>query len=231
MTRLPNPGSDDNTWGDILNSFLEVAHNPDGSLLPSALTTAGAATATDLSAKYTKPSAGIPASDLDSSTQSIINAVTAKYTKPSSGILGTDIASSTITAANIAASTITTAQLDTPTNTALAKASSSVQSVNTRTPNGSGAVTLTASDVSALPSGTTLSGLADTTAASTATNNQVLSYSSTTNSWVPATVSSSTVSDATASSKGIIELAGDLGAVVALPLPRLSQPALSPAAR
>lgn len=32
MVRLPNPGSDENTWGDILNEFLAVEHNSDGSL-------------------------------------------------------------------------------------------------------------------------------------------------------------------------------------------------------
>lgn len=35
MARLPTPGSDDGTWGDVLNDFLEVAHNPDGSLANS----------------------------------------------------------------------------------------------------------------------------------------------------------------------------------------------------
>ena len=30
MARLPIPGSDDGTWGDILNEFLEVEHNADG---------------------------------------------------------------------------------------------------------------------------------------------------------------------------------------------------------
>jgi hypothetical protein len=30
--RLPVPGSDDNTWGDVLNGFLGVAHNADGSI-------------------------------------------------------------------------------------------------------------------------------------------------------------------------------------------------------
>ncbi|MEX0668426.1 MAG: hypothetical protein WD061_01630 [Candidatus Saccharimonadales bacterium] len=30
--RLPIPGEDAGTWGDILNEFLEVSHNPDGSL-------------------------------------------------------------------------------------------------------------------------------------------------------------------------------------------------------
>ena len=32
MARLPIPGSDDNTWGDILNEYLEVAHENDGTL-------------------------------------------------------------------------------------------------------------------------------------------------------------------------------------------------------
>ncbi len=32
MARLPNPGSDDGSWGNILNDFLVVAHNADGTL-------------------------------------------------------------------------------------------------------------------------------------------------------------------------------------------------------
>jgi hypothetical protein len=32
MARLPNPGSDNGTWGDILNDFLTVEHNADGTL-------------------------------------------------------------------------------------------------------------------------------------------------------------------------------------------------------
>lgn len=32
MTRLPTPGQDDGTWGNILNEFLSVAHNTDGTL-------------------------------------------------------------------------------------------------------------------------------------------------------------------------------------------------------
>ena len=30
--RLPHPGSDHNQWGDILNAFLRVAHNENGTL-------------------------------------------------------------------------------------------------------------------------------------------------------------------------------------------------------
>src|SRR5580658_7326501 len=39
--RLPTPGSDDNTWGGILNDFLSVSHNADGTLQSGALSTAG----------------------------------------------------------------------------------------------------------------------------------------------------------------------------------------------
>jgi hypothetical protein len=32
MTRLPTPGSDDGTWGNVLNDFLAISHNADGTL-------------------------------------------------------------------------------------------------------------------------------------------------------------------------------------------------------
>jgi len=32
MSRLPTPGGDNNTWGDVLNEFLSVSHNSDGTL-------------------------------------------------------------------------------------------------------------------------------------------------------------------------------------------------------
>jgi hypothetical protein len=60
MTRLPTPGGDDGDWGNILNSFLEVSHNTDGSLTSASVVAAGA---------YTKPSGGIPSTDLSSAVQ------------------------------------------------------------------------------------------------------------------------------------------------------------------
>ncbi len=47
--------------------------------------------------------------------------------------------------------------------------------------------------------------------ASAPTNGQVLHFDSSANAWVPATISSTTVSDATSAAKGIVQLAGDLG--------------------
>lgn len=38
MPRLPVPGSDGGQWGNILNEYLSVSHNADGSIKPSALT-------------------------------------------------------------------------------------------------------------------------------------------------------------------------------------------------
>jgi hypothetical protein len=120
MSRLPVPGSDDGTWGDVLNDFLSQAHNSDGSLKASALSAAGAAQiAGDLGGMSTAP---------------------------------------------------TVAKLQ---GTAL----------NSTNPG----------------------------------NGQVLAYSSAASACVPSTVSSTTVSDATTSSKGIVQLAGDLAGTATSP--------------
>ena len=42
--RLPVPGQDDGTWGDILNDFLSIAHDVDGSLRTSAVKQGGGVT-------------------------------------------------------------------------------------------------------------------------------------------------------------------------------------------
>jgi hypothetical protein len=145
--RLPTPGGDIGNWGTILNDFLAVAHNTDGSLQPSAISTAGG---------YIKPGIGIPVTDLDAATQ-----------------------------------------------TTIASAATSIQI------GGDIGGTTTAPEVSKLQ-GTTLN-------ASTPADNQVLSFSGTANQWLPATVTSTTVSDASTLSKGIIELSGDLGGIASSP--------------
>jgi hypothetical protein len=133
MARLPTPGKDNGTWGAILNGFLEISHNGDGTLRTTAIYKAGGVT-----------------------------------------------------------------------------------KINGKNPV-NGAITLTASNVSALPANTKLSGLADTSGTAGATNGQVLSYDSASSQWVSATVSSTTVNDATTSSKGIVELSGDLSGTAATP--------------
>ncbi|MCA9344564.1 collagen-like protein [Candidatus Saccharibacteria bacterium] len=44
MARLPIPGQDGGTWGDILNEFLETSHNSDGSIKTSAVPPSSGAT-------------------------------------------------------------------------------------------------------------------------------------------------------------------------------------------
>lgn len=51
MARLPIPGSDDGTWGGILNDYLEQSHNADGSLKASAIPD-GSVTPAKLSDSY-----------------------------------------------------------------------------------------------------------------------------------------------------------------------------------
>lgn len=65
MARLPQPGGDINDWGVILNDYLSVSLNQDGTLLPTAVTSAGG---------YTKPVSGIPSTDLSSSVQASLTA-------------------------------------------------------------------------------------------------------------------------------------------------------------
>ncbi len=41
MARLPTPGSDKGSWGDVLNTFLQVSHNSDGTLKSAQVKSAG----------------------------------------------------------------------------------------------------------------------------------------------------------------------------------------------
>jgi hypothetical protein len=182
MTRLPEPGKDIGTWGGILNDFLTTAHNPDGSLKSSALRI--------LDGSITTPQLAdnaVTDSKLDVATQTTLATVASKYTKPAGGVPLTDLSSSL--RAN------------------LTKVGTSVQQVNNKTPDGSGALTLTAADVGAA---TTLGGLSDVNVTG-ATNSQVLSYNTGSSKWTAATVTSTTVNDASNTGKGILQLAGDLG--------------------
>jgi len=75
MTRLPIPGSDDNTWGDILNEYLQVEHNPDGTLKKAGQISAAAANAsTALSTANTaNATANAAQSDIDTHTTNTSN--------------------------------------------------------------------------------------------------------------------------------------------------------------
>lgn len=60
----------------------------------------GAASASDVSAKYTKPSGGIPDTDLSSGVQASLSKADSAYQKPSGGIPAADIASGVIPSAS-----------------------------------------------------------------------------------------------------------------------------------
>lgn len=53
MSRLPLPGQDNGTWGDILNDFLLRSHSSDGSLKSTAISEAGFATTAYVDASIT----------------------------------------------------------------------------------------------------------------------------------------------------------------------------------
>jgi len=167
MARLPVPGADDGTWGDILNAYLSVTHASDGTLnsnvvgtsqiLNNAVTNAqlDSATQTILSSvagKYTLPAGGIPESDLDSATQTKIDVGASAYQKPVGGIPGSD--------------------LDSSVQSDLASASTAVQSVNSKAGT---SVTLSASDISAVPASQlgAASGVATLNASSQLTASQL----------------------------------------------------------
>lgn len=61
--RLPIPGGDTGNWGVVLNEYLSVEHNPDGTLKADG----------SLAGKYTKPGSGIPKSDLSAAVQASLN--------------------------------------------------------------------------------------------------------------------------------------------------------------
>lgn len=74
MARLPTPGKDDGTWGHLLNDFLAVEHNYDGTLrrgddIDTALATADS--------KYAKPNSGIPLTDLSQDIQTTLSSAVA----------------------------------------------------------------------------------------------------------------------------------------------------------
>jgi lysophospholipase L1-like esterase len=93
MSRLPLPGQDAGTWGSILNDYLSVEHNADGTLKKATDITTAKSTAdqalTAANAAYTKPGTGIPAADLSSSVQtSLGKADTALQSAPVTSVVG-----------------------------------------------------------------------------------------------------------------------------------------------
>jgi hypothetical protein len=70
MARLPEPNGDAGVWGDVLNDFLNVEHNSDGSLRRAPDIIAAQTTA---DSKYALPVGGIPEADMDAAATAKLN--------------------------------------------------------------------------------------------------------------------------------------------------------------
>jgi hypothetical protein len=233
MSRLPVPGSDDGTWGTVLNDYLTQSHNADGTLKPASVATAGAETTTNKGAPSgyapLDSSSKVPSANLPAAT------TTPDATTSSKGVvqLSGDLAG-TATAPTVPglATTEKTANKGAASGYAPLNGSSQVPIANLPTGTTSASVAigndarLTAAatalqlggDIGGTSTAPTIAKLQGTTVnGSSPAGGQVLTYSAGASAWVPSTVTSTTVSDATTSSKGIVQLSGDLGGTASSP--------------
>ncbi|HSX36135.1 MAG TPA: hypothetical protein VLH84_04350 [Patescibacteria group bacterium] len=82
MTRLPVPGADDGDWGNILNDFLTVEHNADGTLkirtdgtLSAFVQTGGAQDITGVKTFTVSPVVPTPTNGTDAATKAYVDSV------------------------------------------------------------------------------------------------------------------------------------------------------------
>jgi hypothetical protein len=193
MARLPQPGGDSGTWGNILNDYLSQALKGDGTIKDSAVT------ASTLGPNSVTSTAIAP--------NSVTNAALATH-----AVNATSIADGSITNTQLADGTIQEAKLAAAVQT---KIDNPTIADATTTTKGKLQLAGDLAGTAAAPTVAKIQGKAIN--ASTPADTQVLSYSSASSAWIPATVSSTTVSDATTGAKGIVQLAGDLAGTASSP--------------
>lgn len=203
MARLPIPGKDNGTWGSILNDFLAQSHNNNGTLSTTAvnanhLSTGG--TTGDVLVRDTSAADGMrwQAVAAAGSTVTLTGDVTGPSnanTLATNAVTTAKIADGSVTSAKIADGTITTADLANGIITAAKIASGTITTAT-------------------LADGLVTAPKLATTGAPT--SGQVLSYNGSSLAWTtPA--AAPTTPDATTTSKGIVQLAGDLAGTAAAP--------------
>ncbi|MGZ6004801.1 MAG: hypothetical protein ACXWLH_01480, partial [Candidatus Saccharimonadales bacterium] len=211
MSRLPNPGSDDGTWGDILNDFLKVAHNTDGTLKSSVI--AGKADDTAVVHKTGDETVGgtktFSASPVVPTPTDPTHAATKAY---ADGIVAggaPDADASTKGILKLTNDLGGTAALPTVTATHLASALPVLQG-------GTGSTTTSGARTN-LGLGTSATVDTDTDGTLAANSDTKIATQKATKTYVDAQVSGGSTPDATTSTKGKIQLAGDLTGTAASP--------------
>lgn len=180
--RLPVPGNDDGTWGTILNQFLQVSHNGDGTLQTSAMQGAGAITSVNgKTPSGTSGSVTLAASDVSAVASSSVGSANGVASLNSSGV-------------------IPTTQLGTGTS--------------------SGSDYLRGDGIWAVPASgsSTLSGDTDVSISSPS-NNQVLTYNSSSSKWMNQTPLSAPVSSVFGRTGTVTAQSGDYSAAEVGALP------------
>lgn len=97
--RLPTPGADDGIWGDLLNDYLAVEHNKDGSLkrsadIDEALALANEAKLRTNSIQQTAQTAQSTANAAAQNASNALSTASSAYQKPGTGIPESDLNSS-----------------------------------------------------------------------------------------------------------------------------------------
>ncbi len=214
MTRLPKPGGDDNEWGGILNGFLSVAHNPDGTLQDTGII---ADKADDNSVIHNSGNETVAGTKTFNSSPVV-----------PSPTLGSQVANKTYVDAT-ASSATPDADATTKGKVQLAgdlggtAAAPTVPGLAGKYAKPAGGIPKTDLDSAVQASLTTADSRDAIKLQGTAVNgsapsdNQILQYSQAANAWVPSTATSTTVTDATTTTKGIVQLAGDLGGTASAP--------------